>query len=123
MILDVKMMHLHVDLPVLPESIKYLEFFKEIIFLLLTLRADRPFETVSLVLIRFVDKLDGDTSIIPDVLLCSLSWCTGVVDNVDSAVWFNRRDELLLLPPALTLPPPFDDRFSGVVERARLLDS
>ncbi len=73
MILDVKMMHLHVDLPVLPESIKYLEFFKEIIFLLLTLRADRPFETVSLVLIRFVDKLDGDTSIIPDVLLCSLS--------------------------------------------------
>jgi hypothetical protein len=45
------------------------------------------------------------------------------VDNVDSAVWFNRRDELLLLPPPLTLPPPFDDRFSGVVERARLLDS
>jgi hypothetical protein len=64
------------------------------------------------------DKLDGDTSIIPDPLLCSVSWCTGVVDKLDSAVWFNRRDELLL-PPA----PPFDERFSGVVERARLFDS
>ncbi len=56
----------------------------------------------------------------PDVLVCSLSWCTGVVDNVDSAVWFNRLDEVPLLLP---LPLPFDDRFSGVVERARLLDS
>jgi len=54
----------------------------------------------------------------PDVALCSLSWCTGVVDNGDSAAWFSRRDELVLL-----LPPVFDDRFSGVVERARLFDS
>jgi hypothetical protein len=74
-------------------------------------------ETASLVLIRFVDKLDGDTSIIPDALIYSLSWCTGVVDKVDSAVWFNRRVELL------ALPLPFDERFSGVVERARLFDS
>lgn len=36
---------------------------------MLTFRAARPFETVSLVLIRFDVKLDGDTSIIPDPLL------------------------------------------------------
>jgi hypothetical protein len=88
---------------------------------LLTFRADRPLEIVSLVFIRFDDKLDGDTSIIPDVLLCSLSWCTGVVGKVDSAVWFNRFDELL--PLLVLLPLPFADRLSGVDERVRLLDS
>jgi len=79
-----------------------------------TFRVDRPLETVSFVLIRFVDELDGDTSTMPDVLLCSFSWCTGVVDNDDSAVWFKRRELLLL---------PFAERLSGVVERARLFDS
>lgn len=81
-----------------------------------TLRVDRPLETVSLVLIRFVDKLVGDTSITPDVLLFSFSWCVGVVD---SAVWFDRRDELVLLLPL----PTFDDRLSGVNERGRLVVS
>jgi hypothetical protein len=72
MIPDVKMMNLHVVLHVLPK-------LNSLIIILrrkktfLTFRADRPLATVSLVFIRFVDKLDGDTSIILDVPLCSLS--------------------------------------------------
>jgi hypothetical protein len=38
-----------------------------------TLRAVRPLGTTSFIFILFDDKLDGDTSIIPDPVLCSVS--------------------------------------------------
>ena len=70
-ILDVTMLNYHVVLHVLPKTNPMPS--KSVHCIRRTFRVDRPLETVSLVLIRFEDRLDGETSIIPDVLLCSLS--------------------------------------------------
>ena len=66
---DVKMTNSCVDLRVSPKHKKQVSWHDHAVQVFLhTFRDDRPLETMSFVLIRFVDELDGETSTIPDPL-------------------------------------------------------